>query len=66
MSGRRQTFGNKAPGFAPVRDARVLVNVRDFITTDHISPAGSIAPATNAAIPMITPIAVGKLAPVSR
>ena len=33
----------KAPGFAPVRDARVLVNVRDFITTDHISPAGSIA-----------------------
>lgn len=26
----------------PVEGARVLVNVRDFITTDHISPAGSI------------------------
>ena len=31
-----------APGFKPVENARVLVNVRDFITTDHISPAGSI------------------------
>lgn len=27
----------------PIEDARVLVNLRDFITTDHISPAGSIA-----------------------
>lgn len=27
----------------PIEGARVLVNVRDFITTDHISPAGSIA-----------------------
>lgn len=26
-----------------VEGARVLVNLRDFITTDHISPAGSIA-----------------------
>ena len=26
-----------------ITGARVLVNVRDFITTDHISPAGSIA-----------------------
>ncbi|MDE8703464.1 aconitate hydratase AcnA [Adlercreutzia equolifaciens] len=29
---------------APVADARVLGNFGDFITTDHISPAGSIAP----------------------
>ncbi len=35
-------MGEKAPGFVPVEGARVLVNVRDFITTDHISPAGSI------------------------
>lgn len=27
----------------PIEGARVLVNLRDFITTDHISPAGSIA-----------------------
>lgn len=27
----------------PIAGARVLVNLRDFITTDHISPAGSIA-----------------------
>ena len=33
----------QVPGFAPVENARVLVDVRDFITTDHISPAGSIA-----------------------
>lgn len=26
-----------------IEDARVLVNLQDFITTDHISPAGSIA-----------------------
>ncbi|MEE0704808.1 MAG: aconitate hydratase AcnA [Adlercreutzia sp.] len=29
---------------APVADARVLGNFGDFITTDHISPAGAIAP----------------------
>ncbi|MDO5335542.1 MAG: aconitate hydratase AcnA [Coriobacteriia bacterium] len=28
---------------APVKDARVLLDLGDFITTDHISPAGSIA-----------------------
>jgi len=28
---------------ADISDARVLMNVGDFITTDHISPAGSIA-----------------------
>ncbi|MDO5042766.1 MAG: aconitate hydratase AcnA [Slackia sp.] len=33
----------------PVEGARVLVNVRDFITTDHISPAGSIAAESPAA-----------------
>lgn len=27
----------------PVKNARVLLNLGDFITTDHISPAGSIA-----------------------
>lgn len=34
---------------APVRGARVLALLGDFITTDHISPAGSIAPQTPAA-----------------
>jgi len=33
-----------APGtVAPIDDARVLVKVGDSVTTDHISPAGSIA-----------------------
>ena len=32
-----------------VENARVLGNFGDFITTDHISPAGSIAPASPAA-----------------
>ncbi len=32
------------PGAADVVDARVLVKVGDSITTDHISPAGSIKP----------------------
>lgn len=32
------------PAPAPVADARVLGNFGDFITTDHISPAGAIAP----------------------
>ncbi|TCO79735.1 aconitase [Plasticicumulans lactativorans] len=30
------------PGFAPIADARVLLRLGDSITTDHISPAGSI------------------------
>ena len=34
---------------APVRDAAVLGLFGDFITTDHISPAGSIAPDSPAA-----------------
>lgn len=47
------TYVRRAPYFdgmgkdpvAPksVKNARVLLNLRDFITTDHISPAGSIA-----------------------
>ena len=32
-----------------VRDARALVLLGDFVTTDHISPAGSIAPTSPAA-----------------
>ncbi len=34
----------------PIKDARVLVNLGDFITTDHISPAGSIASDSPAAV----------------
>ena len=33
----------KPSGVKPIKDARVLVDLGDFITTDHISPAGSIA-----------------------
>ena len=29
-------------GFKEIKDARPLVNIGDMITTDHISPAGSI------------------------
>lgn len=53
------TYVRKAPYFEgmgqtlaevePVVDARVLVDLGDFITTDHISPAGSIAPDSPAA-----------------
>ncbi|MEX1287847.1 MAG: aconitate hydratase AcnA [Acidimicrobiia bacterium] len=32
----------------PIRGARVLVKVGDSVTTDHISPAGSIAPSSPA------------------
>lgn len=35
------TLSPEAP--APVREARILALLGDFITTDHISPAGSIA-----------------------
>lgn len=31
------------PEREPIRNARVLLNLGDSITTDHISPAGSIA-----------------------
>ncbi len=33
----------EAAPIAPITDARVLVKVADSVTTDHISPAGSIA-----------------------
>lgn len=33
----------------PIKDARVLLKLGDFITTDHISPAGAIAPDSPAA-----------------
>ena len=42
-------MGREVVAPEPVRDARVLGNFGDFITTDHISPAGSIAPASPAA-----------------
>lgn len=31
------------PGVKSVKNARVLLNLGDSVTTDHISPAGSIA-----------------------
>lgn len=31
------------PKIQPVNKARVLLNLGDSVTTDHISPAGSIA-----------------------
>lgn len=31
------------PTHEPIKNARVLLNLGDSITTDHISPAGSIA-----------------------
>lgn len=53
------TYVRRAPYFdgmtreaaepAPIEDARVLALLGDFITTDHISPAGSIAPDSPAA-----------------
>jgi aconitate hydratase len=36
-------MGREAPGFTPIRGARVLAVLGDSVTTDHISPAGSIA-----------------------
>lgn len=33
----------------PIKDARVLLKLGDFITTDHISPAGAMAPDSPAA-----------------
>ena len=44
-------FQDMAPDVAPIRPiegARVLVKVGDSVTTDHISPAGAIAPDTPA------------------
>ncbi len=36
-------FGPEAPGLKDIEDASVLALLGDFVTTDHISPAGSIA-----------------------
>ncbi len=38
------TVGEQAPQPVEVRDARVLAMLGDSVTTDHISPAGAIAP----------------------
>lgn len=38
-----QTMGLEAPGIKEVKDAYCLLNLGDSITTDHISPAGSIS-----------------------
>ena len=37
-------LSRETPTIAPVRGARCLVRVSDSVTTDHISPAGAIAP----------------------
>ena len=50
---RRATYFDgmtrQAQAPAPVEGARVIANLGDFITTDHISPAGAIAPDSAAA-----------------
>jgi aconitate hydratase len=38
-----RTMGLEAPGVKEVKDAYCLLNLGDSITTDHISPAGSIS-----------------------
>ncbi len=44
-----EEFGLRAPKIAPITGARVLLNLGDSITTDHISPAGNIAKTSDAA-----------------
>ena len=50
---RRPTFfadlGREAPAMEPIVGARVLARLADSVTTDHISPAGSIAAESPAA-----------------
>jgi aconitate hydratase len=50
---RRPTFfeglSREVSPIAPIEGARVLAKVGDSVTTDHISPAGSIAPGSPAA-----------------
>ena len=41
------------PEIKPIKNARVLLNLGDSITTDHISPAGSIARNSPAGMNMI-------------
>ncbi len=43
-----QDMPQQPPPLQPIRDARVLVMVGDSVTTDHISPAGSIPKASPA------------------
>jgi len=38
-----QDIEKTSPGITPIEDARVLVMLGDSVTTDHISPAGTIA-----------------------
>lgn len=38
-----ESMTRELPGIQPIREAHVLLNLGDSITTDHISPAGSIA-----------------------
>ena len=45
---RKPPFFAADRGFTPVRGARALAIFGDSITTDHISPAGSIAPSSPA------------------
>ncbi|MEB3315841.1 MAG: aconitate hydratase AcnA [Candidatus Melainabacteria bacterium] len=44
-----EEFGINAPSIKPIEKARVLLSLGDSITTDHISPAGSIAKDSSAA-----------------
>ena len=50
---RRPTFfeglGKKVPSIQPITGARALAKLSDSVTTDHISPAGAIAPDSPAA-----------------
>ena len=43
-----QGITSTPPGIHPITGARVLLKLGDFITTDHISPAGSFSPKTPA------------------
>src|SRR5262249_53132522 len=45
---REATFFEREPDLSDIEDARVLVYVGDSVTTDHISPAGSIPSSTPA------------------
>ncbi len=45
---REATFFEAAPDLSDIVDARVLALLGDSVTTDHISPAGAISPASPA------------------
>ncbi|GFO09494.1 aconitate hydratase [Plakobranchus ocellatus] len=44
-----ETMEREVPGVQSIKDAAVLLNLGDSVTTDHISPAGSIARNSSAA-----------------